>query len=63
MEQKDEIISQLESWAKAQTRVTNGRIRDRFDVDEEVAETYYAYLKTSGIVCRMGYVIQPEGEA
>ena len=36
---------ELEYWAKAQKRVTNKCIRDRFDVDEEQADEYYQYLK------------------
>jgi len=46
----------LEQWAKGQTRITNKQIRDRFDVDEETATEYYDYLKSIGIVGRMGYV-------
>lgn len=46
----------LEQWAKGQTRITNKQIRDRFDVDEETATEYYDYLKSIGIVGRMGYI-------
>lgn len=46
----------LEQWAKGQTRITNKQISDRFDVDEETATEYYDYLKSIGIVGRMGYV-------
>lgn len=46
----------LEQWAKGQTRITNKQIRDRFDVDEKTATEYYDYLKSIGIVGRMGYV-------
>lgn len=46
----------LEQWAKGQTRIINKQIRDRFDVDEETATEYYDYLKSIGIVGRMGYV-------
>ena len=46
----------LEQWAKGKTRITNKQIRDRFDVDEETATEYYDYLKSIGIVGRMGYV-------
>lgn len=46
----------LEQWEKGQTRITNKQIRDRFDVDEETATEYYDYLKSIGIVGRMGYV-------
>lgn len=46
----------LEQWAKGQKRITNKQIRDRFDVDEEAASEYYDYLKSVGIVGRMGYV-------
>lgn len=46
----------LENWAKSQKRVTIGRIRKEFGVDEEVAQDYYDYLKSTGIVGRMGYV-------
>ena len=49
---------ELEHWAKAQKRVTNKHIRDRFDVDEEQADEYYQYLKQIGIVGRMGIVIK-----
>ena len=49
---------ELEYWAKAQKRVTNKCIRDRFDVDEEQADEYYQYLKQIGIVGRMGMVIK-----
>lgn len=46
----------LEQWAKGQKRITNKQIRDRFDADEEMATEYYDYLKSIGIVGRMGYV-------
>ena len=46
----------LENWAKNQKRVTIGRIRKKFNVNEEVAQDYYNYLKNSGIVGRMGDV-------
>lgn len=46
----------LENWAKNQKRVTIGRIRKKFNVDEEVAQDYYNYLKNTGIVGRMGDV-------
>lgn len=46
----------LENWAKNQKRVTIGRIRKEFNVNEEVAQDYYDYLKSAGIVGRMGYV-------
>lgn len=49
---------ELEEWAKQQKRVTNKYIRDRFDVDEETADFYYNYLKSAGIVGRMGYVLR-----
>lgn len=49
-------LEDLEQWAKGQTRITNKQIRDRFDVDEETATEYYDYLKSIGIVGRMGYV-------
>ena len=49
---------ELEHWAKAQKRVTNKYIRDRFDVDEEQADEYYQYLKQIGIVGRMWMVIK-----
>ena len=49
-------LEDLEQWAKGQTRITNKQIRDRFDVDEETATEYYEYLKSIGIVGRMGYV-------
>ena len=50
------ISEDLEQWAKGQTRITNKQIRDRFDVDEETATEYYDYLKSIGIVGRMGYI-------
>lgn len=46
----------LENWAKDQKRVMIGRIRKEFNVSEEVAQDYYNYLKSTGIVGRMGYV-------
>ena len=46
----------LDNWAKDQKRVTIGRIRKEFNVSEEVAQDYYNYLKSTGIVGRMGYV-------
>lgn len=46
----------LENWAKNQKRVTIGRIRKEFNVSEEVAQDYYDYLKSVGIVGRMGMV-------
>lgn len=48
--------AKLENWAKAQKRVTIGRIRKEFNVNEERAQVYYNYLKNAGIVGRMGYV-------
>ena len=44
----------LENWAKTQKRVTIGRIQKEFDVNEELAQDYYDYLKSAGIVGRMG---------
>lgn len=46
----------LENWAKSQKRVTIGRIRKEFNVNEERAQVYYDYLKSTGIVGRMGVV-------
>jgi hypothetical protein len=46
----------LENWAKSQKRVTIGRIQKEFGVDENVAQNYYDYLKSAGIVGGMGYV-------
>lgn len=46
----------LENWAKDQKRVTIGRIRKEFNVNEERAQVYYNYLKNACIVGRMGYV-------
>ena len=46
----------LEQWAKGQTRLTHKQLHDRFDVDEETATEYYDYLKSIGIVGRMGYI-------
>lgn len=50
----------LENWAKSQKRVTIGRIRKAFSVDEELAQDYYDYLKGAGIVGRMGMVRHEE---
>ena len=46
----------VENWAKDQKRVTIGRIRKEFNVNEERAQVYYNYLRNAGIVGRMGYV-------
>ena len=46
----------LENWAKNQKRVTIGRIRKEFGVNENMAQDYYDYLKSAGIVGRMGMV-------
>ncbi len=46
----------LENWAKNQKRVTIGRIRKEFNVNEDCAQVYYDYLKNVGIVGRMGMV-------
>ncbi len=46
----------LVNWAKSQKRVTIGRIRKEFNVNEERAQVYYDYLKNAGIVGRMGMV-------
>ena len=46
----------LENWAKSQKRVTIGRIRKEFNVNEERAQVYYDYLKSTGRVGRMGMV-------
>ena len=53
----DKVI-ELEEWAVTQKRVTNGSIRKQFNVDEETADLYYTYLKSAGIVGRMG-MVQP----
>ena len=53
---------ELEHWAKAQKRVTNKHIRDRFGVDEEQADEYYQYLKQISIIGRMGMVIKESEE-
>lgn len=47
---------ELEAWARTQNRITNGYIRKRFNVDEEMAQDYYDYLKQAGIIGSMGYV-------
>ena len=47
---------ELEAWARTQNRITNGYIRKRFNVDEEMALDYYDYLKQAGIIGSMGYV-------
>lgn len=47
---------ELETWARLQNRITNRSIRERFYVDEEMAQDYYDYLKKVGIVGSMGYV-------
>ena len=47
---------ELEAWARTQNRITNGYIRTRFGVDEEIAQDYYDYLKQVGIIGSMGYV-------
>lgn len=54
------LSDELEDWAKAQNRVTNGYIRKRFNVDEETAQEYYDYLKLAGIVGSMGYMNKEE---
>lgn len=46
----------LENWAKSQKRVTIGRIRKEFNVNEERAQVYYDYLKSTCLVGRMGMV-------
>ena len=46
----------LENWAKSHKRVTIGRIRKEFNVNEERAQVYYDYLKSTGLVGRMGMV-------
>ena len=51
---------ELEAWARTQNRITNGYIRKRFNVDEEMAQEYYDYLKRAGIVGSMGYVNKEE---
>lgn len=48
----------LKAWAKAQKIVTNKMLRERFDVDEEMAAEYYQYLKVCGIVGPVGNVIK-----
>lgn len=50
----------LENWAKSQKRVTVGRIRKVFNVNEDRAQVYYDYLRDVGIVGRMGYVNHEE---
>ena len=51
---------ELEAWARTQNRITNGYIRKRFNVDEEMAQDYYDYLKQAGIIGSMGYVNKEE---
>ena len=46
----------LENWAKPQKRVTVGKIRKEFGIDDEMAQQYYDYLKHVGIIGRMGFV-------
>nr|DAR59346.1 MAG TPA: DNA TRANSLOCASE FTSK-BINDING, CHROMOSOME PARTITION, ATP-BINDING, DNA-BINDING.4A [Caudoviricetes sp.] len=53
---------ELEAWARTQNRITNGYIRKRFNVDEEMAQDYYDYLKQAGIVGGMGYVNKERGK-
>lgn len=48
--------AEAEAWTKSQKRVTNKAIRERFDLDEDEADTVYLYLRTAGIVGRMGHV-------
>lgn len=46
----------LENWAKTQKRITVGRIQKEFNIDDEMAQLYYDYLKCAGIIGRMGFV-------
>ena len=55
-------VEELEAWARTQNRITNGYIRKRFNVDEEMAQDYYDYLKQAGIVGGMGYVNKERGK-
>ena len=50
----------LENWAKTQKRVTVGRIKKEFNVDDGLAQDYYEYLKDVRIVGYMGMVKHEE---
>ncbi len=50
------LLISAEGWAKAQKRVTNGSLRKRFDISEDVADEVYKILRQEGIVGSMGYV-------
>lgn len=58
MKNMDEFlsISSVKRWAKAQKRVTNKILRDRFDIDEEEADEIYEELKAAGVIMAGGYV-------
>ena len=43
-------------WAKAQKRVTNKNLRERFDITETEADEIYEELKAAGVIMAGGYV-------
>ena len=50
------LLISAEGWAKTQKRVTNGSLRKRFDISEDIADEVYKILRQEGIVGSMGYV-------
>jgi ribosomal protein S25 len=50
------LLISAEGWAKTQKRVTNGSLRKRFDISEDVADEVYKILRQEGVVGSMGYV-------
>ena len=53
--QFEELLPDVRKWALAQKRVTNKRLRDRFDLDEMEADDFYQELMTEGIIVSGGY--------
>lgn len=51
------VLPGLIEWVLSQKRITNKRLRDRFDLTEEEADDiYYNFLKPIKIVSGMGHV-------
>lgn len=51
------VLPGLTDWVLTQKRVTNKKLRDRFDlIEEEADDIYYHVLKPMGMFTTMGHV-------
>ena len=47
---------QIDDWERTRRRISVERIMKTYKISEEHAQVYYDYLKSTGIVGRMGIV-------